>query len=201
MKKFSLKSIAIGLISGIAGTTAVLTVFATSSINSAVFSDAKVYLYGQEVSLENQLALIVKDGETDARLYMPVRELLEYMNFIVEWDGVANSVSLTSNDFVAAQNNNTDDRDVVTQNNNIDDRALLIIQSTGTWGPEIDMLIPQMTPKVVDEIVLIYLERQLFPGISTPTNAKTVTERLETAFRYMTENGRQEAERILSAYY
>jgi len=149
MKKFSLKSIAIGLIAGIAGTTAVLTVFATSSINSAVFSDAKVYLYGQEVSLENQLALIVKDGET----------------------------------------------------NNIDDRALLIIQSTGTWGPEIDMLIPQMTPKVVDEIVLIYLERQLFPGISTPTNAKTVTERLETAFRYMTENGRQEAERILSAYY
>lgn len=92
MQKFSIKSAVIGFIMGTIGVT---TVFAATGISSASLSNTKVYFYGQEVPLENSLVLISKEGEVNARMYMPMRELLEYMNFIVEWDAANNSVNLT----------------------------------------------------------------------------------------------------------
>jgi len=95
MKKFSVQSMLIGFILGVVGMTGAFAVFAAAEISSANFSTARVYFYGQEVPLENSLVLITKGGETSASMYMPVRELLEYMNFIVEWDGANNVINLT----------------------------------------------------------------------------------------------------------
>jgi len=92
MKQLNLKIAVVGFLIGTIGMT---TVFAAGEIRSASFSSARVYFYGREVPLENQLVLITNEGETNARLYMPMRELLEFMNFIVEWDGENNSVNLT----------------------------------------------------------------------------------------------------------
>jgi len=82
-----------------------------------------------------------------------------------------------------------------------DNRAISIMENTGTWGPEINRLLPNMTAEAVDRIVFVYLERQLFPGISTPTNARRVSEVIQPALRRMTENGRKKAQDIVSSYY
>ena len=95
MRKFDFKSMVFGLAIAFIGLSAVYTVNATNSIRSASFSQARVYWLGQEVPLENPLISVVAEGETNARLYMPLRELLEFMNVSVEWDGENNSVNLT----------------------------------------------------------------------------------------------------------
>lgn len=206
MKKFDMKSAVFGFIIGTIGITAALTtVFATSGIRSANFSNARVYFYGQEVPLENQLVSIVREGESNARLYMPLRELLEYMNFIVEWDSETNSVNLTMRGNPGTHSPSTSTTTGLTSNtlpqNDADRRAISIIESSGTWSSEIDRLIPQMTPETVDRLVFTYLEKQLFPGISTSINAGTVAGRIEIALRHMTESGRDTAQRIISSYY
>lgn len=213
MKKFNLKSMIVGFIMGMLVITTAFTVFATTAIMSANFSNARVYFYGKQVLLENQLVLITKEGETNARLYMPVRELLEYMNFAVEWDGENNAINLTmkgSHDAESGNSNFNNNNGTTQQNfpsssasprNDADRRALDIIEMSGTWGAEVDRLIPQMTPEVVDRIVFTYLGRQLFPEISTATNARTVEERLEIALRHMTESGRNEATNLISSFY
>lgn len=98
MKKLDAKSLIIGLIIGSIGIT---TVFAAGGIKSAAFSNAKVTLNGVEISLSNSLVSIVKDDEEDAKLYMPVRELLENLGYTVNWDGAEASVNLISNEKVS----------------------------------------------------------------------------------------------------
>ena len=213
MKKINLKSMMVGFFIGVIGMATALTVFASTGIRSAILSDTRVYFYGQQVPLENQLILIAKYGEANAQMYMPLRELLEYMNFIVEWDGENNSINLTMRNIhnTTARDYNLNNNNTATQHNfpssdaspqnNADRRAIDIIEMSGTWGPEVDRLIPQMTPEVVDRIVFTYLGRQLFPGISTATNARTVEARLETALQYMTERGRNDAMDLISSFY
>jgi len=82
-----------------------------------------------------------------------------------------------------------------------DFRATTIMKNSGTWGPEIDFLIPQMTPEAVNSVVSIYLERQLFPGITQPDGAKRVLSTIEHALKYMNENDKKAAEDRFSAYY
>lgn len=94
MKKFDVKSIALGFIIGTVGIT---SVFASDGIKSATLSNAKVTLDEVSVPLKNSLIEIVKDDEKGARLYMPVRELLEYLGYIVNWDGTNDTVNLVSN--------------------------------------------------------------------------------------------------------
>lgn len=91
MKKVDVKSLVLGLI---IGTVGISTVFAANGIKTANFSNATVTLGGVSVPLENSLISIVKDGEKDMQLYMPVRELLEYLGYSVNWDGTKNNIDL-----------------------------------------------------------------------------------------------------------
>lgn len=93
MKKFDVKSLMTGIIIGAIGIT---TAFASGGIQSASFSTSKLYLNGEEIPLKSPLVAIVKDGETDAQLYMPVRESLEHLNFTVTWHPEVNSVHIAS---------------------------------------------------------------------------------------------------------
>ena len=192
MKKFDFRSMAIGFAIAIFGAAAVFTVNASSQISSASFAATRVFFYGNEVLLKNPLVSIVTEGETDARLYMPLRELLEYMDFIVEWDGQNDSVNLTMRDSQESGGY---------AQTEADERALAIITMSGTWGPEIDLLIPQMSPDAVYEMVSIFLDRQLFPGITPPTAARTTANRIENALEHMNEADRKSILDRLAAFY
>ncbi len=95
MKKFDLKSLIVGVFIGTIGLS---TVFAASNIKSATYSPSRVYLNGKEIPLKNSLVSIVKYGETNAQTYMPMRELLEFMNYVVEWNPKDSSINLSLND-------------------------------------------------------------------------------------------------------
>ena len=95
MKRFDLKSLALGLIIGVIAIVGVNTVFAAGKIKSAEYSDVKVNFYGTEVPLKSALVAIQKDGSDDMQLYMPLREVLEYMQFNVDWNAKNRSVNIT----------------------------------------------------------------------------------------------------------
>lgn len=118
MKKFDVKSLVVGLIIGMVGIT---TVFAASGIKSAVFSNAKITLDGHSVPLTKSLIAVVKDNEKDASLYMPVRELMEYIGYNVNWNKETLTVEL-SKDLADKKivPNTTDTSAELSQQKNID---------------------------------------------------------------------------------
>lgn len=206
MKKFDVKSVALGFIIGTIGIT---TAFAASGIKSATFNSSKVYFYGKEVPLKNQLVSIVKDGETNAQMYMPMRELLEYMNFIVEWNANDSSINLTMKGNNGSYNGNSSntyggsynyDPSKLSQSE-ADEKGIAIMDNSGTWGQQIEALLPYMTPAGVEKVVTIYLDRHLFAGITTPESAKQVASTIDTALKYMTEDAKKAAKNRISAYY
>lgn len=207
MKKFDLKSIALGLAICTVGIT---TVFAANGIKSAAFNSSKINFYGQEVPLQNQLVSIVKDGDTIPQMYMPVRELLEYMNFIVEWNEKDSSINLTMKEDTKIGKNvrNINNNGVEYYNyvsseisqSEADDKGIAIMSSSGTWGSQIDALLPYMTPTGVEKVVTIYLDRHLFQGITTPQAAEQVASTIDGALKYMTEDAKKVALERISAY-
>lgn len=96
MKRFDIKSVILGFAIGILGMTGITTAFAAAGMKAAALSNAKVTLDGAVVPLNQSLVAITKDDETDASLYMPARELLEYLGYTVHWDGTKNTVNLVS---------------------------------------------------------------------------------------------------------
>lgn len=157
MKKFDIKSLIVGLV---IGTIGVSTVFATGEIKSATISNSKVYFYGNEVKLKDPLIEIVKDGSSEAELYMPMRELLEYMQFKVELNSKDSSVNLTMNG-----NNNPKNIEVTPDisKNQADKKAIEIIQKTGNWG-YIEQYIPYMSADSVKKVVEIYNSKHMNPS-------------------------------------
>ena len=179
MKKFDFKSMVLGFVIAIIGATTVLTVNAASSIRSASFSQARVYWLGQEVPLENPLVSVLAEGETNARLYMPLRELLEFMNFIVEWDGQNNRVNLSMRGMTGGtggstsiHSNNNQTQPYAWDGNRVysggysedpatlsqaeaDRRAADIMQRTGNWS-FIESYLPYMSNQGITRMVDIF---------------------------------------------
>ena len=92
MKKFSLKALLTVLIVGTIGATIVFA--ATRGISSVALSNARVTVNGTTISLDRPMAMISLDNEEHAGLYMPFREFLEYLRYVVEWDGAENTVHI-----------------------------------------------------------------------------------------------------------
>ncbi len=93
MKNFRIKNIVLGIVIGSVGIT---SVFAADGIKHAAFSNTGVTLNGVLVPLGNSLVSIQKNGEKDASLYMPARELLEYLGYNVEFESKTNMIKLIS---------------------------------------------------------------------------------------------------------
>ncbi|WP_432405534.1 hypothetical protein [Wukongibacter sp. M2B1] len=169
MKKFQIKSLILGLLLGIIGTSLVLgasktseasTISSLEKIESAAFSNSKVYFYGKEISLKNPLVIIRKDGSSETQLYMPMRELLEYMQFNVEWNSEDSSVNLTMNGYTGYDNhNNTAIPSTITKNE-ADIKALDIIQKTGNWQ-YIEPYLPHMSTDAIEKVVEIYNSKHI----------------------------------------
>lgn len=177
MKNFDLKSIVIGLVIGVTGASIVyatgisktagtsntkvaaapVITTAIEGIKSASISSDKIYFNGNEVKLNNPLIRIVKDDNSEEQLYMPMNEMLEYMQFKVQWNKKDSSVNLTMN----GQNNKksveiTPD----SSNNQADAKAIEIIQKTGNWR-YIETYLPQMTPDGIEKVVEIYNSKHM----------------------------------------
>ncbi|MCL2575211.1 MAG: copper amine oxidase N-terminal domain-containing protein [Defluviitaleaceae bacterium] len=174
MKKIDIKSIIIGFLLGSIGIT---TVFAVGSlgdgIQSASFNSSKVYFYGQEVPLESPLVSILKEGETNMQTYMPLRELLEYMNFIVDWNPTDSSINLTMRGNANINTNSStnqqpqawdgtgvysggysDDPSTLSQVE-ADMRAIDIIQRTGNWS-FVEPYLPYLSNNGIQSVVDIF---------------------------------------------
>ena len=188
MKKINLKSLIAGLlIGGISTSTFLLYREKTMNLNNkdncqtasvekvekivtsnADYSDLaeqikmnniKVYFNGKEVQLEKPLAILKKDDSSEEELYMPVDEILEYMNFKVQWNKEDNAVYLTMGQYNDADENT----DLNISDNDADAKAIEIIQKTGNWG-YVEEYIPHMSNSGIDKIVGIYNSKHMNPA-------------------------------------
>ncbi len=98
MKEFKLKRVFVILLIVSIGIT---TVFASNGIKSAVVSNTKVKLNGVSVPLNNPIILVTQDNEKESKMYMPMRELLEYLGYEVIWDGKQEFIYLNSINHIA----------------------------------------------------------------------------------------------------
>lgn len=132
MKKFDVKSLLVGFIIGTLGVT---TIFASTGIKSAVLSNAKITLDGVYIPLNKPFVAVTKDNEHSASLYMPVRELLEFLGYSVSWDGIKDTVTLVSKEKKAdevIENVATDENIVI----NLSNKNAFNITESGSFQAE-----------------------------------------------------------------
>lgn len=91
MKKLDIKSLATGIIIGTMGIT---TVFASSSVKSALLSNMNVTLNGVSLSLTKPVLSVTMDNEQSASLYVPVNELFTTLGYSVNYDSENNTIDL-----------------------------------------------------------------------------------------------------------
>lgn len=159
MKKLS--SSFCGFLAGILLCSLVITAYAAKQIKSADYSNAKICFYGQEIPITAQLAVIKDTGaDSTPKLYFPV-ELMEYMQFKIDWNDEKNTVNLTmsanSEDFQHSSNPST-----LPEMSDIDKKALDIMQRTGNWG-YIEAYLPKMTNGGIDAVVSSYNSKHINP--------------------------------------
>lgn len=91
MKKFDIKSLAAGIIIGTMGIT---TVFASSSVKSALLSNMNVTLNGVSLSLSKPVLSVTMDNEQNASFYVPVNELFTNLGYSVNYNSENNTIDL-----------------------------------------------------------------------------------------------------------
>lgn len=82
MKFTNLKSFIAGLIIGTLGIT---SVFASGIIKSAEFTNTKLMINGEEIRITNPFISVLKSGENNSNLYMPIREVLQKLGYTIQW--------------------------------------------------------------------------------------------------------------------
>jgi|GEM_PF-2470841 len=134
--------------------------FRAGETKSATISNAKVYFNGNEVQLKNPLITVSGDGRSEEQLYMPMSELLEYMQFKVEWNSKDNSVNLTMN---GQDSNKNTEVTSDSSDNEIDAKAIDIIQKTGNWK-YIEPYLSDMSGDGIKKVVEIYNSKHMNPS-------------------------------------
>ncbi len=156
MRKFNVKSFTCGLLIGIIG---IATVYATGGMESA---EVKVLFNSSIIPLKN--SFIAVDGKDEAKMYMTVKEILEYLGYNVEWNGSKRSIIIStkttgsihgSSTAIAPLQNITNNS---TTKNETDKQALEIMQKTGNWN-YVEPFFPSMTSQGVEEVVVLYIQK------------------------------------------
>jgi len=157
MKKLDRRSLFIGFLMSTLMFACLTGGFAETklgSIKSAKYTDSKVYFNGEEIPMEYALVELVKDGSDETKLYMSVREILEYMNFQVHWQAHDGSINLTMNQ--------TDDHKTWTKKIpsditkiDADKEAIDLITKTGNWS-YVEAYLDYMTEDGISKVVEIY---------------------------------------------
>jgi hypothetical protein len=95
-KFFNCKGFIFGLLIGAIATIGITNVFAAEEIKSAKYEEIKVSFNNSIIPLKNSFVSVVKNGENDAKMYMPLREILQYMGYDVEWNGSKKSINISN---------------------------------------------------------------------------------------------------------
>lgn len=125
-------------------------------VPSASYLSSAVYFDGEEVPLKSSLVQVSSVDGSDPVLYMPMQEILEYMNFQVEWNARDNRVNLTMNGYGGQK---TEESAGLPQNET-DQTALDIMQRTGNWG-YIEPYLPYMSNAGIDAVVASYNSKHM----------------------------------------
>lgn len=123
MRFANIKSFTAGLLVGIFGIT---SVFASGIIKSAEYTDTKFMINGEEIRLNNPFVSILKSGEKDSSLYMPVREVLQKLGYSVQWYEKNNSVDITTSN----NNFNIDENKL----NSLDSNRVIDLKNRNTFN-------------------------------------------------------------------
>ncbi len=109
MKFSNIKSFISGLVVGAVGIT---SVFASGVIQSATYNNYNITLNGNTLNITNPLVSIVKQGETTAQTYMPVREILQILGYSVQWYENSKTIDIIT-PAINSYNINSDIKNVV----------------------------------------------------------------------------------------
>lgn len=128
------------------------------NITNAEFNNSKVYFNGEEICLKKPLITITKNDDSESQLYIPADEILEYMNFNVNWNKKDNCLYLTMGQY----NGETSELlyDTPGGKTDIDNKAIDIIQKTGNWT-YIESYLPYMSEKGIKNVVNIYNSKHM----------------------------------------
>lgn len=190
MKKLDMKSLLVGFVIAIIGMIGMTSVYASTVIKSASVSNARVTINGTVVSLTKPLVAIAMENEQDAGLYMPVRELLEYLGYTASWDNSSRTVNLLQNQ--SANNshevignvvgNNTTTGEVVI---NLSNKKAFNIAESGSFQAENNTtLVLEITSTVKGGTVDLFLfdpnkrEQRITIGETTTTKEITLSKGL-----------------------
>lgn len=157
MKNFNTKSFICGLFIGI---LSISTVFAAGGIKSANYEDTKVSFNNSVIPLESSLVSIIKEGENVPELYMPTKEILEYLGYKVNYNASQDYIDITSLNYdsitttIPLQNSASNN----IPESEMDKKALEIMQKTGNWS-YVEPLFTSMTPEGVKAVVNLYIKK------------------------------------------
>lgn len=68
-----------------------------------------------------------------------------------------------------------------------DMEAISVMESSGTWGENIERLLPDMSEKAIEMMLIVYVEKHIFSGISTDEDVTRVRKTIEPAYSYLSE--------------
>jgi len=155
--KFDLKSIVLGLTLGILCVGSVTVASEDPELNEVqcvYYNDSKVFFNQNEIPLKHKLIEAVSPDGTEATLYAPLDEVLNYLNVKMEWNQDVDTVILfTDMTSPSVADQQSDGFELTTSE--LESNAIKLIQRTGNWD-YIEPYLDDLSDDVIREIVRIY---------------------------------------------
>lgn len=157
MFKIDLKSLVLGLAFGVLCVGSVTLASEDpelEEVQCVYYNDSKVFFNENEIPLEHKLIEAVSPDGTEAILYMPLDEIMTYMNFDVEWNEDVDTVILSMGGY--NQKTSEHENEVLDLTiSELESNAIKLIQRTGNWD-YIEPYLDDLSEDVIREIVRIY---------------------------------------------
>lgn len=174
MKKMHYRSVLTGFV---AGALCMSLTFAGGTKFTASPSSVKLKMFGEEIPMSSPVLNVVKDNKGKAVRYVPLDELLDYMNLegTLSKDGKTIAIGIDSKWMSNGMNNGMNNGSYTYQKNYLspdevaavseyfqgltqeeaDAEAIDLIQKTGNWR-YVESYLPLMSHKGIDKVVKIY---------------------------------------------
>jgi len=156
--KFDPKSLLLGVVIGIFGVSSISLAAndpEVQKIESAFSNNSKVYFYNQEVPLTNPLIEVYNTEDSTTQLYMPAEDVLEYLNFDVDWSRDNNTISLTMKNSAVQSESVRTELSTDLSLSELESNAIDLITKTGNWN-YIEPYLYDLSDDVIKKIVSIY---------------------------------------------
>lgn len=159
MKKLDLKSLFVGIVIGIFCVGGAYAATNHPNIEKATYNDYKVFFYNEEIKLSAPLLEVQEEGSDYMKLYVPVREVLEYLNLNVDYDKEEMSLKLTMNSNnplnIGNLGNFGNIGTAIVSDGDKDAQAIQLMQKTGNWS-YVEPLLKDLSDDAIRKVVDIY---------------------------------------------